>query len=76
MSTSLEGRVAVVTGAGAGLGRAEALAMAGAGADLVVNDLLGAADQVVDEVKAIEEPQRWQILHAKQMTGGRSTTRK
>lgn len=53
MSTSLEGRVAVVTGAGAGLGRAEALALAGAGADLVVNDLPGAADQVVDEVKAL-----------------------
>ncbi|MEP7737802.1 3-oxoacyl-ACP reductase [Nocardioides sp. 31GB23] len=52
-STSLEGRVAVVTGAGAGLGRAEALALAGAGADLVVNDLPGAADRVVDEVKAL-----------------------
>lgn len=51
--TSLEGRVAVVTGAGAGLGRAEALALAGAGADLVVNDLPGAADRVVDEVKAL-----------------------
>ena len=52
-ATSLEGRVAVVTGAGAGLGRAEALALAGAGADLVVNDLPGAADRVVDEVKAL-----------------------
>lgn len=36
---SLEGKVAVVTGAGAGLGRAEALALARAGASVVVNDL-------------------------------------
>ena len=32
LTSSLDGRVAVVTGAGAGLGRAEALALAGAGA--------------------------------------------
>ncbi|RYE75120.1 MAG: short chain dehydrogenase, partial [Myxococcales bacterium] len=32
MSTSLDGRVAIVTGAGAGLGRAEALALAAQGA--------------------------------------------
>jgi 3-oxoacyl-[acyl-carrier protein] reductase len=38
---SLEGKVAVVTGAGAGLGRAEALALARAGADVVVNDVPG-----------------------------------
>lgn len=50
--TSLEGKVAVVTGAGAGLGRAEALALATAGAAVVVNDLPGAADQVVEEIKA------------------------
>ena len=40
--TSLEGRVAVVTGAGAGLGRAEALALAGAhaaGLDLPAREL-------------------------------------
>ena len=40
---SLDGKVAVVTGAGAGLGRAEALALADAGARLVLNDLPGAA---------------------------------
>ena len=49
-TTDLDGRVAVVTGAGAGLGRAEALALARAGARLVLNDLPGAADEVVDEV--------------------------
>jgi len=48
--TSLEGRVAVVTGAGAGLGRAEALALSRAGARLVLNDLAGAADAVAEEI--------------------------
>src|SRR4051794_35321541 len=51
MSLSLEGKVAVVSGAGAGLGRAEALALAGAGADLVVNDV--ADTGVVDELEAL-----------------------
>lgn len=46
---SLEGTVAVVTGAGAGLGRAEALALARAGAHLVVNDM--AQSDVVDEIE-------------------------
>ncbi|WP_133903910.1 3-oxoacyl-ACP reductase [Actinophytocola oryzae] len=48
---SLEGKVAVVTGAGAGLGRAEALALGRAGADLVINDI--ADTGVVDELAAI-----------------------
>lgn len=48
---SLDGRVAVVTGAGAGLGRAEALALARAGARVVLNDLPGAADEAVDEIR-------------------------
>ncbi|MQA26911.1 MAG: 3-oxoacyl-ACP reductase [Micromonosporaceae bacterium] len=52
-STSLEGKVAVVTGAGAGLGRAEALALARAGADVVVNDLASGAQSVVEEIEAI-----------------------
>jgi 3-oxoacyl-[acyl-carrier protein] reductase len=49
---SLDGRVAVVTGAGAGLGRAEALALARAGAAVVVNDLPGAGDGTVEEIRA------------------------
>src|ERR1700759_2514718 len=48
---SLDGRVAVVTGAGAGLGRAEALALARAGAHVVLNDLPGAGDDAVDEIR-------------------------
>ena len=50
---SLDGRVAVVTGAGAGLGRAEAVALARAGARLVLNDLPGAADDAADELKGL-----------------------
>ena len=49
---SLEGRVAVVTGAGAGLGRAEALALAHAGADVVLNDLPGAAEEAAEEIRS------------------------
>ena len=47
---SLDGRVAVVTGAGAGLGRAEALALSRAGARVVLNDLPGAADDAAEEI--------------------------
>jgi len=39
--TSLDGKVAVVTGAGQGLGAAEAIALAEAGARVVLNDLPG-----------------------------------
>jgi len=59
---SLEGKVALVTGAGGGIGRDFALAMAAAGAKVVVNDLgtsvkgegsdRGPAQKVVDEIKA------------------------
>ncbi|HEY8478886.1 MAG TPA: 3-oxoacyl-ACP reductase [Spirillospora sp.] len=48
---SLEGRTAVVTGAGAGLGRAEALALAARGANVVVNDVGPAADDVAAEIE-------------------------
>lgn len=50
---TLEGRTAVVTGAGAGLGRAEALALAALGANVVVNDIGPAADDVAAEIKAL-----------------------
>jgi 3-oxoacyl-[acyl-carrier protein] reductase len=46
---TLDGRVAVVTGAGRGLGRAYAEALARAGAAVVVNDIDEAA---VDELTA------------------------
>src|SRR4051794_12289264 len=59
---SLEGLVAVVTGAGRGLGREHALLLAQEGVKVVVNDLGGAADgtgatatpaeEVVAEIKA------------------------
>jgi len=49
---SLEGRVAVVTGAGAGLGRAEAMALADAGARVVLNDLPGAADEAAEQIRS------------------------
>ena len=59
---SLEGKVALVTGAGGGIGRDFALAMAAAGAKVVVNDLgtsvkgegsdRGPAQRVADEIKA------------------------
>jgi NAD(P)-dependent dehydrogenase (short-subunit alcohol dehydrogenase family) len=59
---SLEGKVAIVTGAGRGIGRGHALALARAGARVVVNDLGGSlggegadtrpAQEVVDEIAA------------------------
>ncbi len=53
---SLDGRIAIITGAGRGLGRAHARLMAAEGARVVVNDLdvghEGAAEHVVDEIRA------------------------
>ena len=58
-----DGKVVVITGAGGGLGRQHALLMAQRGALLVINDLggavdgsgsdKGAAERVVDEIKAL-----------------------
>ncbi len=53
MSTHLQGKTAIVTGAGAGLGRAEALALAAAGANVVVNDMGSAGDDVAAEITAL-----------------------
>ncbi|MEZ5279213.1 MAG: SDR family oxidoreductase [Acidimicrobiales bacterium] len=60
---SLDGRVAIITGAGRGIGREHALLMAAEGAKVVVNDLGGetdgtgadttAAQQVADEIVAM-----------------------
>jgi NAD(P)-dependent dehydrogenase (short-subunit alcohol dehydrogenase family) len=60
---SLEGRVAIITGAGRGIGREHALLFAAEGAKVVVNDLGGAPDgegedrtaaqQVVAEIEAM-----------------------
>ena len=54
MGYSLDGRVAVVTGAGAGLGRAEAIGLAAEGDAVVVNDLPAALEQsdVIDTITA------------------------
>jgi 3-oxoacyl-[acyl-carrier protein] reductase len=53
MTQTLEGKVAIVTGASRGIGRATALALADQGADVVVNyaSSRGAADAVVAEIE-------------------------
>ncbi|MCH7980167.1 MAG: SDR family NAD(P)-dependent oxidoreductase [Proteobacteria bacterium] len=52
MSISMDGQVAIVTGAGRGLGRSHALALAARGAKLVVNDL-GDENSVSENANAV-----------------------
>jgi NAD(P)-dependent dehydrogenase (short-subunit alcohol dehydrogenase family) len=52
MTISLDGRVAIITGAGGGLGRCHALALAERGARIVVNDLGDGAESVAEEIRA------------------------
>jgi NAD(P)-dependent dehydrogenase (short-subunit alcohol dehydrogenase family) len=52
---SLDGRVAVVTGAGRGLGRAHALLLAARGAAVVVNDVGGSLDGTGSEATPAED---------------------
>lgn len=53
--TSLDGRVAIITGAGRGLGREHALFFSGEGARVVVNDLGGANDGAGSDQTPAEE---------------------
>ncbi len=50
---SLDGKIALVTGAGRGMGRATALALANAGADVAVTDILAdAVEETATDVRA------------------------
>ena len=56
---SVEGKVAIITGAGGGLGREHALLLSSHGAQIVVNDLGGAVDGTGsgDAADAVVDPQ-------------------
>jgi 3-oxoacyl-[acyl-carrier protein] reductase len=56
MSNSLDGKVAVVTGAGRGLGRAEAIELARQGARVVINDIGVALDGSAEGKNAADNP--------------------
>lgn len=52
---SLEGKVALVTGAGGGIGRSTAAGMAELGAKVVLMDIPAAEDKLAENVKDIQE---------------------
>ncbi len=59
MSTSLEGKAAVVTGAGRGIGKEIALALAAHGAKVVVNDPGVARDGTGGSAAPADEVVQW-----------------
>lgn len=66
MSTSLQDKVVVITGAGSGIGRASALAFAEAGAIVVVSDI--AEDTAVETVALVESARGRAVPHRTDVT--------
>ncbi|HWD81632.1 MAG TPA: SDR family NAD(P)-dependent oxidoreductase, partial [Kribbella sp.] len=64
---SLDGKVALVTGAGRGIGREHALLLAAEGAKVVVNDLGGAQDGTGGELAPAQ-----QVVQEIQDAGGQA----
>ncbi len=58
MSSSLEGKIAIVTGSGRGIGREIALLMASEGARVVVNDVGGSVDGTGEDLGPAEDTVR------------------
>jgi len=58
MSSSLEGKIAIVTGSGRGIGREIAMMMASEGARVVVNDVGGSVDGTGEDLGPAEDTVR------------------